>query len=206
MRLVMAASLAKCDAQAPRRKGAPWPCASGPVRRHARPMVSPRLRSAPGSWCAGQACSGGSASREALDACGAGAILFSQQIGHSKCGCPCRPCSCSHARYTPPPTSSKFSPPPKGSPGSLGIRRSIAVYLPFEKAARSDDGMAACPFQCGTTMPMCARAEEKESTSIEAGAPGPGPWTWREACSDLLFFGGAALTWAGHGAARRSAH
>jgi hypothetical protein len=92
---------------------------------------------------AGQACSGGSAGPEPPDA--SGAILFSQQLRHSTCGRWCRPCSCSHATCAAPPTSSRSRPPPKRSPGTLGIRRSTAlgirrstaIHLPIDKAARS---------------------------------------------------------------------
>jgi hypothetical protein len=84
-----------------------------------------------------QACSGGSVGLEPPDASGAGAILFSQHSGHSTCGRPCRPCSCSHAKYAAPATSSKLRPPPKGGPGALGTRRCIAVHLSIDKAARS---------------------------------------------------------------------
>jgi hypothetical protein len=87
----------------------------------------------PNPWSrAGQACSGGSAGLAPPDppAAGAGAILFSQQIGHSRSGRPCRPCSCSHATCATPATSTTSRPAPKGNPGTLGIRRSIAAHLP----------------------------------------------------------------------------
>lgn len=98
-------------------------------RRSARLAVTP-------NWLASQACSDGPAGLEPSDAPGAGAILFSQHSGHSTCGRPCRPCSCSHAKYAPPAMSSKLRPPPKGGPGALGMRRGIAVHLSIEKAAR----------------------------------------------------------------------
>jgi hypothetical protein len=88
------------------------------------------------SWCAGQACSGGSAGLEPPDALGAGAILFSQHSGHSTCGRPCRPFSCSDAKYATPATSTKLRPPPKGRPGALGTGRGIAVHLSIDKGRR----------------------------------------------------------------------
>lgn len=115
-----------------------------------------RLRPALTGWHAGQACSGGSAGPEVPDASsGAGATLSSQQTGHSTCACACRPRSCSHTKYAAPATSSKPGPPPKGRPGTLGIRRSIAGHLPIGKTARTGVALAAGPFQCGTTMPIC---------------------------------------------------
>ena len=63
--------------------------------------------------------------------------MFSQQIRHSMCGRWCLPCSCSDATYAAPATASRSRPAPNGSPGTLGIRRSIAVHLPIDKAARS---------------------------------------------------------------------
>jgi hypothetical protein len=84
--------------------------------------------------------------------------LLSQQTGHSTCACPCRPCSCSHAKYAAPATSNKPGPPPKGSLGTLRIRRSIAGHLPIGKAARSGVALVVGPFQCGTTMDLGDRA------------------------------------------------
>ena len=81
--------------------------------------------------------------------------MSSQQTGHSTCACACRPRSCSHTKYAAPATSSKPGPPPKGRPGTLGIRRSIAGHLPIGKTARTGVALAAGPFQCGTTMPIC---------------------------------------------------
>src|SRR4029077_20233470 len=84
------------------------------------------------SWYASQACSGGSAGFEPPDASEAGVILFSQHSGHSTCGRVCRPCSCSHAKYAAPATSTKLRPPPKGRPGALGTRGGIAVHLSID--------------------------------------------------------------------------
>jgi hypothetical protein len=71
--------------------------------------------------------------------------LFSQHSGHSTCGRPCRPCSCSHAKYAPPATSTKLRPPPKGRPGALGMRGGIAVHLSIDTAARSGDRREPAP-------------------------------------------------------------
>jgi hypothetical protein len=65
--------------------------------------------------------------------------LFSQHSGHSACGRPCRPCSCSHAKYAAPATSSKLRPPPKGRPGALGMRPCIAGHLSIDKGAIGGD-------------------------------------------------------------------
>jgi hypothetical protein len=110
------------------------------------------------SWHAGQACSGGPAGSEPPDASGAGAILSSQHSGHSACGRPCRPCPCSHTKYATPATSSKLRPPPKGSPGALGMRRCIAVHLSLDKAARPGTIAGADPFQCDTIRPVDGKA------------------------------------------------
>ena len=110
------------------------------------------------SWYAGQACSGGSAGRGPPDASGAGAILSSQHSGHSTCGRPCRPCPCSHTKYAAPATRSKLRPPPKGSPGALGMRRCIAVHLSLDKAARPGTIAGAAPFQCDTIRPIDGKA------------------------------------------------
>ena len=107
-------------------------------RRRVRLVVAP-------SWHAGQVCSGGAAGLEPPDASGAGAILSSQHSGHSTCGRPCRPCPCSHTKYAAPATSSKLRPPPKGSPGALGMRRCIAVHLSLDKAARPGTIAGAAP-------------------------------------------------------------
>ena len=122
------------------------------------------LRSALTRWRAGQACSGGSAGPELPDAGGAGAILFSQQTGHSTCACPCRPCSCSHVKYAAPATSNKPGPPPKGSPRILGIRRSMEGHLPIGKAVRSGGALAAGPFQCGTAVRICGGFIDAETS------------------------------------------
>ena len=67
--------------------------------------------------------------------------MFSQHSRHNGCGRPCRPCSCSHTKYAPPATSSKLRPPPKGSPGALGMRGGIAVHLSIDKGRdRGDRG------------------------------------------------------------------
>ena len=63
--------------------------------------------------------------------------MFSQHSGHSACGRPCRPCSCSHTKYAAPATSTKLRPPPKGRPGALGMRGGIAVHLSIDTVARS---------------------------------------------------------------------
>ena len=110
------------------------------------------------SWHAGQTCSGGAAGPGPPDAPGAGAILSSQHSGHSTCGRPCRPCPCSHTKYAAPATSSKLRPPPKGSPGALGMRRCIAVHLSLGKAARPGAIAGAGPFQCGTIRPVDGKA------------------------------------------------
>jgi hypothetical protein len=110
------------------------------------------------SWHAGQVCSGGAAGLGPPDASGAGAILSSQHSGHSTCGRPCRPCPCSHTKYAAPATSSKLRPPPKGSPGALGMRRCIAVHLSLDKAARPGTIAGADPFQCGTIRPIDGKA------------------------------------------------
>ena len=109
-------------------------------------------------WHAGQACSGGAAGLGPPDAPGAGAISSSQHSGHSTCGRPCRPCPCSHTKYAAPATSSKFRPPPKGSPGALGMRRCIAVHLSLDKAARPGTIAGTGPFQCDTIRPIDAKA------------------------------------------------
>jgi hypothetical protein len=127
--------------------------ADGRLIRRSAPLLSPRCcaRKSHPNGCyeramsssvvtkrrhASQACSGGSAGLEPPDASGAGAILFSQHSGHSTFASPCRPCSCSHAKYAAPATSSKLRPPPKGRPGALSMRRCIAVHLSIDKAAR----------------------------------------------------------------------
>ena len=110
------------------------------------------------SWHAGQACSGGAAGLGPPDASGAGAILSSQHSGHSTCGRPCRPCPCSHTKYAAPATSSRLRPPPKGSPGALGMRRCIAVHLSLDKAARPGTIAGAAPFQCDTIRPIDGKA------------------------------------------------
>ena len=69
--------------------------------------------------------------------------MFSQHSGHSRFGCPCRPCSCSHAKYAAPATSSKLRPLPKGRPRLLGMGRCIAVHLYFGKAARPERSRGA---------------------------------------------------------------
>jgi len=89
-----------------------------------------------------QASSCGSDELEPPDASGAGATLFSKQIGHSRFGRPCRPRSCSDAKYTPAATSTRFTPPPKGNLGTLGIRRIITVHLPINMAAIGSDRIA----------------------------------------------------------------
>jgi len=110
------------------------------------------------SWHAGQACPGGAAGLGPPDAPGAGAILSSQHSGHSTCGRPCRPCPCSHTKYAAPATSSRLRPPPKGSPGALGMRRGIAVHLSLDKAARPGTIAAAGPFQGDTIRPIDGKA------------------------------------------------
>jgi hypothetical protein len=62
------------------------------------------------------------------------------------CGRPCRPCSCSHKKYATPATSTRFSPPPKGRPGALGMRGGITVHLSIDTAARSGGSQGAIPF------------------------------------------------------------
>ena len=111
-----------------------------------------RLAVTPG-WHAGQVCSGGAAGLGPPDASGAGAILSSQHSGHSTCGRPCRPCPCSHTKYAAPATSSKLRPPPRGSPGALGMRRRIAVHLSLDRAARPGT-IAGAGFQCDTIRPI----------------------------------------------------
>ena len=115
-------STGRCDASAQSRSVARL----GRSERLAVPHPTP-------SWRASQACSGGSAGLEPPDALGAGAILFSQHSGHSTCGRPCRPFSCSDAKYAAPATSTKVRPPPKGRPGALGMGRGIAVHLSIDK-------------------------------------------------------------------------
>jgi hypothetical protein len=124
--------------------------AAGSLRARGR-RFHPAVTPTPG-WSASQAWSGGSAGPEPLDASGAGAILFSQQIGHSTCGRPCRPCSCSHAKYAAPATSTTSRPPPKGSPGTLGIRRSMAVHLPSIRRRDRAIALQPGPLQCDTTL------------------------------------------------------
>jgi hypothetical protein len=147
----------------PRRRGS-WPCTVGLVCRRWAAAARRRLRPALTGWHAGQGCSGCSAGPEVPDAWGAEAVLFSQQTGHSMCACACRPCSCSHTKYAAPATSNKPGPPPKGRPGTLGIRRSIAGHLPIGKAARWGVALAAGPFQCGTTMPICGGIIDAETS------------------------------------------
>lgn len=90
--------------------------------------------------------------------------MFSQQIGHSTCGRPCRPCSCSHAKYAAPATSTTSRPPPKGSPGTLGIRRSMAVHLPSIRRCDRAIALQPAPLQCDTTlMAVLPRAEGDRS-------------------------------------------
>ena len=114
---------------------------------------SARLAVAPG-WPASQACSGGSAGLEPPDALGAGVILFSQHSGHSTCGRPCRPFSCSDAKYAAPATSTKLRPPPKGRPGALGRGRGIAVHLSIGTGdAVGADRREPAPSQCDTIRP-----------------------------------------------------
>src|SRR5580704_8156943 len=111
-------------------------CSSAAYRLPAS-IRSPAVRSDIPRRYASQACSGGSAGLEPPDASGAGEILFSQHSGHSTCGRPCRPCSCSHAKYAAPATSTKLRPPPKGRPGALGMGGGIAVHLSIDTAVRS---------------------------------------------------------------------
>jgi hypothetical protein len=49
-------------------------------------------------------------------------------------------------------------PPPKGSPGALGMRRCIAVHLSLDKAARPGTIAGADPFQCDTIRPIDGKA------------------------------------------------
>ena len=84
-------------------------------------------------------------------------ILFSQHSGHSTCGRPCRPFSCSDAKYAAPATSTKLRPPPKGRPGTLGMGRGIAVHLSIDKGGaigpdRREPAQAG-PSQCDTIRP-----------------------------------------------------
>jgi len=86
--------------------------------------------------------------------------LFSQHSGHSTFGRPCRPFSCSDAKYAAPATSTKLRPPPKGRPGALSMGRGIAVHLSIDKGgaigADRREPAHAGPFQCDTAeMPAC---------------------------------------------------